>query len=64
MLKSEIIAFYRTQQKAADAIGIKQPSVAGWDEDGVPYLRQLQYEIATSGQLKADPAAKPVQVAA
>lgn len=64
MKKSEIIAYYGTQLKAALAIKIKQPSVAEWDEDGVPPLRQLQYEIATNGELQADPSAKPMQAQA
>lgn len=64
MKKSEIIAYYGTQKKAASAIGIEQPSVAGWKEDSVPHLRQLQYEMQTGGKLVADPAAKPAQVSA
>ena len=54
MTYDQLIEFFDTQQAAADAIGIKQPSVAEWKEKGIPIPRQAQYELATSGALKAD----------
>ena len=49
-----VIAHYGSQRKAAEALGLAQPSVANWKERPPP-LRQLQIEAATNGVLKADP---------
>ena len=54
MTYEQLIAHYGTQQAAADAIGIKQPSVAEWKEKGIPIPRQAQYELESAGTLKAD----------
>lgn len=56
MTKDDAINYFGSQAALADALGIKQPSVAEWDS--VPDLRQLQLEILTHGKLKADPAIK------
>jgi DNA-binding transcriptional regulator YdaS (Cro superfamily) len=51
----EFISFFRTQTIAASALGLKQPTVAGWiKRGGIPPLRQLQIEKVTRGKLKAD----------
>jgi hypothetical protein len=56
----ELIAHYGTQRAAGDAlkvfdgIGVKQPSVAEWKEQGIPAPRQAQYEVVTGGALRAD----------
>ena len=55
MTKQELIEYYGSQEKVADALGIKQPSVAGWPGDYVPIGRQYQVEVLTKGALKADP---------
>lgn len=57
MTKSEAIEFWGSQQAVADAIDIKQPSVAEWadGEHGIPPLRQIQLEKASRGRLKAHP---------
>jgi len=52
MTYKQLIAYYKTQQAAADALGIQQPSVAGWKSSGIPMLRQFQYQDATKGALK------------
>lgn len=54
MTYDELIAFYGTQKAAADALGIKAPSVAEWKDKGIPLPRQAQYEIVSDGQLKAE----------
>lgn len=54
MTYDELIAHYGTQKRAADALGIEQPSVAEWKVKGVPLPRQAQYELLTDGALKAD----------
>lgn len=43
-----------TQTALADALGISQPSVANWGERP-PAFRQLQIELLSNGELKADP---------
>lgn len=58
MRTHEAIDHYGTQQAVADALGIKQSSVAEWGEYP-PDLRQLQIEILTGGRLKAEPECKP-----
>lgn len=63
----DLIAHYGTQRAAADALGIKAPSVAEWKEKGIPLPRQAQYEILTDGALKAErpePRPAPEQAAA
>jgi DNA-binding transcriptional regulator YdaS (Cro superfamily) len=54
MLKKDAIAHFGSQRRVAEALGIKQPSVANWPEI-VPPLRQVQLEVVTQGKLKADP---------
>jgi hypothetical protein len=54
MTYDDLIEFYGTQEAAAGALGIKQPSVADWKKGGIPEPRQAQYQIITNGKLKAD----------
>ena len=55
MTTEELINHFGTQQKAARAIGISQPSVAGWIKAGrIPLPRQYQIQVITGGALKAD----------
>jgi predicted GIY-YIG superfamily endonuclease len=49
----DLVAYFGSQAKAAEAVGLKQPSVAEWKECGVPIPRQCQYELLTGGALKA-----------
>lgn len=53
MNKADVIAHFGSQEAAAQALGIKQPSVAAWT-DYPPPLRQLQIEAITNGALKAE----------
>jgi hypothetical protein len=53
MTTDEAVRHYRTQTKLAEALGIKQGSVAGWGEYPPP-LRQLQLQRITYGKLKAE----------
>lgn len=53
MTKQEAIDFFGTQQKVADALGIKQSSVAEWGEHP-PEARQLQIHRLTAGKLRAE----------
>jgi hypothetical protein len=58
MTTADAVRHYRTQQKLADALGIKQGSVSGWGEFPPP-LRQLQLQRITYGKLKAEPECFP-----
>ena len=53
MTTDEAIKHFGSQQALADALGIKQPSVAGWGGYPPPY-RQLQIQIMTAGKLIAE----------
>jgi DNA-binding transcriptional regulator YdaS (Cro superfamily) len=56
MTYDQLIAHFGSQHKAAIRLGLTQPSVAAWRKaDKIPPLRQLQYQKATRGKLKADP---------
>lgn len=53
MKPKDVIKYYGTQQKAAEALGCKQPSISEWVKSGeVPKLRQYQIEKITKGKLK------------
>lgn len=54
MKYEEVLDHFGSQQATADALGIKQPSVAAWKESGIPEPRQFQIEVITDGKLKAD----------
>lgn len=54
MRTKDVIEHFGSQAAVADALGIKQPSVAGWGEF-VPPLRQVQIEKLTGGKFKAAP---------
>lgn len=53
MTKGDVIRFFGTQQAVADALGIKQSSVAEWGEYP-PEARQLQIHRVTAGKLRAE----------
>jgi hypothetical protein len=55
MQTHEAITFFNTQQRLANALGIKaQSSISKWVKKGIPYLRQLQIQLVTKGKLKAN----------
>jgi hypothetical protein len=62
MTTDQAIKHYVTQQRLADALGIRQGSVAGWGEYP-PALRQLQLQQITKGKLKAEPGLLSVKAA-
>lgn len=54
MKTSDVIAFFGTQVKTAEALGMAQSTIAEW-RDEPPPIRQIQLEVITAGKLKADP---------
>jgi DNA-binding transcriptional regulator YdaS (Cro superfamily) len=50
---ADLIKFFGTQKAAAEALGLKQPSLSEWRESGIPEPRQAQYELVTKGKLRA-----------
>lgn len=63
MKTSDVLKRYGSQYAVAEALGIKQPSVARWGEFP-PELRQLQIEALTAGELRAEPDCDKFRVAA
>ncbi len=55
MTYSDLIKHFGSQGAVARAIGISQPSVCEWQDNGVPENRQLEIQKITGGTLKADP---------
>lgn len=54
MTYEQVIAYYLTQGKAAEAAGVRQSAVANWLRRGrIPYLSQLRLEAHSGGALKA-----------
>lgn len=53
MTKAEVIAHFKTQARVAEALDIRQPSVAAWGEYP-PMARQYQIQLLTNGVLKAE----------
>ena len=53
MTFEQLIKHFGTQDKAAKALGLKQPSINAW-RDGIPYPRQCQIQLVTGGILQAD----------
>ena len=51
MTFNDLIDHFKTQAKAAAALGIKQPSIALWKRRGIPPLRQMQIQLLTGGAL-------------
>jgi DNA-binding transcriptional regulator YdaS (Cro superfamily) len=62
MKTQEAIAHWGSQKALAEALGLRQPSVAAWGEYP-PELRQLQIESVTGGALKAEPTCDKFRVA-
>lgn len=53
MTKAEAVKEFGSQDALAKAIGVTQPTVAGWGEYP-PLPRQIDIEMATAGKLRAD----------
>lgn len=54
MKPNDVVSYFKTQAKAAEALGISQSAVSQWFEDGeVPFLRQMHIQVVTNGALVA-----------
>jgi hypothetical protein len=55
MTYDDLIKHYGTPTKAGEALGLKNPRqmLYSW-RNRVPIDRQIEYEVATGGKLKAD----------
>ena len=58
VLTKDAIDHFGSQTALAQALDIRQASVAGWGKT-VPPLRQLQIQALTKGKLRADKAILP-----
>lgn len=57
MSPADVISHFGTQVNVASALGITQPTVSEWVQNGyVPLGRQYEIQVLTGGKLKADPA--------
>lgn len=54
MRLNDAVSHFGTQQKLAEALGIKQGSISSWDRELIPLARALQIEKLTRGVLKTD----------
>ncbi|MFJ5538575.1 transcriptional regulator [Vreelandella titanicae] len=52
---SQLIAHFGTQERTAEALGVKQASVSGWasGKHGISELHAIKAEKATGGAVKA-----------
>lgn len=50
----QAVAYYGSQSKLAEALGISKAAVSKWTTAAIPMLRQYQLEKMTGGKLKAD----------
>lgn len=58
MNKADVLAYFGSERKVAEALGIEPPAVYQWET--VPDLRQLQIEMLTGGRLRAESRLKPL----
>jgi hypothetical protein len=54
MTVDDLKQHYGTQAAAADAINVSRQAVSLWGDKGIPLEYQVEWEVATSGKLRAD----------
>ena len=54
MTYDDLLAVYRTQQEAADAIAVSKQAISLWKKKGIPIKFQISFEVASQGRLRAD----------
>jgi DNA-binding transcriptional regulator YdaS (Cro superfamily) len=63
MKKSDVVAYFGSQRKVANRLGISHVAVSRWDEE-IPELRARQLEELTGGKLKREPRSDDPTIAA
>ena len=56
---ADVMRFWKTQQAAANAIGVTQPTISRWRHQAIPLDKQVIIEVVTGGRLKIDRKIKP-----
>lgn len=56
MKTSDVVAYFGSKKKVADALGVGKSAITNWGEN-VPESRQYQIELITNGALKSSRAA-------
>jgi len=57
----DLIDFYGSQQKAADALGISKQLASYYKRAGIPIGRQYQIQVLTGGKFRAEEARRVSQ---
>lgn len=58
MDKASVVAFFGTQQKVADAVGVTRQAVQQWP-DPIPEGMAYKLQVLTAGRLRVNPANYP-----
>lgn len=58
MKTCDVIAYFKTKSKVAQALGLSKSALSQWGDD-VPELRAYQIEKITDGRLKAKDLNRP-----
>ena len=53
MNHADLIAYYGSGDKAAQAVQTTRQAVHMWKANGIPIAQQIKYELATKGALRA-----------
>ena len=53
MNHADLITYYGSGQKAAEAVQVTRQAVHSWKRRPIPIAQQLEYELATKGALRA-----------
>jgi DNA-binding transcriptional regulator YdaS (Cro superfamily) len=54
MTYDQLLAVFKTQRAAANAIGVSKQAVSQWKRKGIPRDSQINIEVKTGGKLRAD----------
>lgn len=54
MTYDQIISFYGTIRKSGEALKVSRQTLFNWRRFGISIERQIQIELQTGGQLRAD----------
>ncbi|MEK7888254.1 Cro/CI family transcriptional regulator [Burkholderia contaminans] len=55
MTYADVLRYFHTQTRAAQALGIQQSSISRWKTQGhIPWTRQCHIQVVTRGKLIAN----------